>query len=175
MGVTREKLYEEVSAEPMTAIGKRYGVSSSFLARVCERLKVPRPPRGYWAQRAVGIKVAQARLPTADPGAELEWVRDGSQPKRQPMVAPSLRPRRAKQNRSEKHPLLQGAREHYDHADVLTKRRKFRWVPRLHGGIAHEVHLLDGLGKDALEARMDRMDRRRGVGPLSHRIPRGCA
>ncbi|HPA80588.1 MAG TPA: hypothetical protein PLS95_07210 [Thermoanaerobaculales bacterium] len=37
MGVTREKLYEEVWAEPMTTVAARYGVSSNFLARVCER------------------------------------------------------------------------------------------------------------------------------------------
>lgn len=54
MAVTREKLYEEIWAEPMTKVAVRYGVSSSFLARVCERLNVPRPPRGYWAQLEVG-------------------------------------------------------------------------------------------------------------------------
>lgn len=47
MAVTRETLYEEVWAEPMTKVAARYGVSSSFLARVCERLNVPRPSRGY--------------------------------------------------------------------------------------------------------------------------------
>jgi hypothetical protein len=47
MGATREKLYEEVWAEPMTKVAARYGVSSSFLARVCERLKVPRSSCGY--------------------------------------------------------------------------------------------------------------------------------
>lgn len=41
MAVTRETLYEEVWAEPMTKVAARYGVSSSFLARVCERLNVP--------------------------------------------------------------------------------------------------------------------------------------
>ena len=34
MSVSREKLYEEVWAEPMLKVGARYGVSSSFLARV---------------------------------------------------------------------------------------------------------------------------------------------
>ena len=31
----------------MTKVAARYGVSSSFLAWVCERLNVPRPARGY--------------------------------------------------------------------------------------------------------------------------------
>jgi len=31
----------------MTKVAARYGVSSSFLAWVCERLNVPRPAGGY--------------------------------------------------------------------------------------------------------------------------------
>jgi hypothetical protein len=31
-------------------VAKKYEVSSNFLARVCERLNVSRPSRGYWAQ-----------------------------------------------------------------------------------------------------------------------------
>jgi Zn-dependent peptidase ImmA (M78 family) len=45
--VSREKLYEEVWSEPMTTVAKRYDVSSNFLARICERLHVPHPLRGY--------------------------------------------------------------------------------------------------------------------------------
>jgi hypothetical protein len=52
--ITRETLYEEVWTEPMTAVAARYGISGSFLARVCARLNVPRPPRGYWVRRASG-------------------------------------------------------------------------------------------------------------------------
>lgn len=59
MTVAREKLFEENWAEPMTKVAARYDVSSSFLARVCERLGVPRPPRGYWEQLRVG-KAAEA-------------------------------------------------------------------------------------------------------------------
>jgi hypothetical protein len=38
MAVSREALFEEVWAEPMLTVAARYGVSSNFLARVCERL-----------------------------------------------------------------------------------------------------------------------------------------
>ncbi len=47
MGVFREELYEEVWAEPMTTVAARYGVSSSFLARVCERLSIFRSIRAW--------------------------------------------------------------------------------------------------------------------------------
>ena len=44
MPVSREQLHAEVWAEPVAKVAKRYEVSGSFLARVCERLNVPRPP-----------------------------------------------------------------------------------------------------------------------------------
>jgi hypothetical protein len=47
MAVSREVLFEQVWAEPMTKLAARHGVSSNFLARVCERLNVPHPRRGY--------------------------------------------------------------------------------------------------------------------------------
>jgi hypothetical protein len=63
MPVTREKLYEEVWAEPMTTVAKRYGVSGGFLAGVCERLGIPRPVRGHWQQLAVGCLSNKACRP----------------------------------------------------------------------------------------------------------------
>lgn len=51
--LTREALYELVWQEPMVTVAARYDVSSSYLARD-ERLNVPRPERGYWANLAVG-------------------------------------------------------------------------------------------------------------------------
>lgn len=33
--VTREIVYEDVSAEPRTTVAARYGVSESFLAQIC--------------------------------------------------------------------------------------------------------------------------------------------
>jgi hypothetical protein len=88
MAVDREKLYTEVWAEPMITVAKQYGVSSSYLARVCERLNVPRPPRGHWAQLAAGKALPQPALPEADAGIEIEWAREG-EPRRAPLA---LRP-----------------------------------------------------------------------------------
>lgn len=75
--VSREQLYEEVWAEPMTTVALKYKVSSSFLARICTRLNVPRPPRGYWAMYATGKRPKQPPLPAARPGDELEWAQYG--------------------------------------------------------------------------------------------------
>ena len=52
--ITREALYELVWSEPMLRVAERYRVSSSFMARVCQCMGVPRPPRGHWAKLSHG-------------------------------------------------------------------------------------------------------------------------
>lgn len=123
MPVSREKLYEEVWAEPMVTVAARYDVSSSFLARICTRLNVPRPSRGYWAQLEVGKADGKPPLPEPRAGDEIEWSREGPA-KRLPPELPqapvgkkrSLYPRGEKPDR---HELLVGAREHFDDGKVL--------------------------------------------------------
>ena len=39
----REKLYQEVWSEPMTAVAKRYGVSDVALKKACRKLNVSNP------------------------------------------------------------------------------------------------------------------------------------
>ena len=53
MSVTREALYDEVWAEPMTTVAARYAVSSSFLARA-------------FAARGVGVVAATAPIAYLD-------------------------------------------------------------------------------------------------------------
>ena len=71
--ITRLELYQRVWREPMVNIAKEFGVSSSYLARICSRLNVPRPARGYWARIAAGKHVAKSSLPEARPGDEISW------------------------------------------------------------------------------------------------------
>lgn len=78
--ITRDQLYNDIWAEPATKVSARYGVSGSFLARVCDRLNVPRPQPGYWAKHAVGKAPAQPALPEAKPGDEVEWTPGGGLP-----------------------------------------------------------------------------------------------
>lgn len=120
MPITREQLYAECWAEPMTKVAARHGVSSSFLARVCDRMNVPRPPRGYWAKLAVGQILPKPELPSARPEDEIEWLRDSEQSTRiwvQP-VAPAKLPaapspaRRG--SRLTLHPLISGAKRHFE-------------------------------------------------------------
>ena len=52
--LTREQLYDFVWNEPVRTVAARYGLSDRGLAKICVRLHVPLPGRGYWAQKAVG-------------------------------------------------------------------------------------------------------------------------
>lgn len=79
--LTREQLYDLVWREPMLRIGERYRVSSSYLARVCTELRVPRPQPGHWAKLEFGKPSPQRALPAPRPGDALSWTRaDPPQP-----------------------------------------------------------------------------------------------
>ena len=113
--VSREALYEIVWSEPMLRVAARFGVSSSYMARVCTLLNVPRPERGYWAKLAVGKAPKQPPLPEPRPGDPLEWTRDGALPKRAHSLPkpPDQRPRRKRTVRRQlpdRHSLVGGAK-----------------------------------------------------------------
>jgi len=63
--LTRQELYELVWAEPIAKVGPKLGVSDTAVAKVCRKLNVPRPPRGYWARLEHGYRVHKPPLPKA--------------------------------------------------------------------------------------------------------------
>jgi hypothetical protein len=62
----REKIYEEIWAEPIMHVAKRYSMSDVGLGKICKKLKIPRPGLGYWAKKAAGKSI-----PTRPPLPEL--------------------------------------------------------------------------------------------------------
>ena len=70
--VSRKDLYARVWATPMSQLAASYGVSGNGLAKICGRLKVPCPPRGYWAKKAAGKRVVQYQLSEPDAYTPLE-------------------------------------------------------------------------------------------------------
>lgn len=50
----RDELYEQVWSRPLRDLAKDYGLSDVGLAKICRRLQIPLPGRGYWAQRGAG-------------------------------------------------------------------------------------------------------------------------
>lgn len=66
--IGRDELYEAVWTAPATKVAARYGITSVALAKICRKLRVPTPPRGYWARIAAGQAVERAPLPKAIAG-----------------------------------------------------------------------------------------------------------
>ena len=50
----RDEIYEEIWSQPIQQVAKRYNLSDVGLAKVCKKLNIPRPGRGYWAIKAAG-------------------------------------------------------------------------------------------------------------------------
>lgn len=114
--LSREALYELVWCEPMTKVAERFGVSGSYMARVCTVLNVPRPERGHWAKLSVGKARPPDPLPEARPGDPLYWSKEGElspapRPPRPPSRASALQ---ARIPRSRIHGLIRGAKVHFE-------------------------------------------------------------
>lgn len=63
--LSREALYELIWSTPISKIGPSLGVSGTAISKICRKLDVPRPPRGYWARLAHGYSVDKPVLPEA--------------------------------------------------------------------------------------------------------------
>jgi len=115
--VSREELYQLVWSSPMTKVAEQFGVSGSYMARVCSVLNVPRPERGYWAKLAVGRAPAADPLPEAQPGDQLHWSKDGElieRPKSPRLTPPQRRADMpVKIPRTSVHGLVRGAKEQF--------------------------------------------------------------
>ena len=114
--ISREELYELVWSKPMTKVAEQFGVSGSYMARICSILRVPKPERGYWAKLAVGKAPAPEPLPEARPGDQLFWVQDSELP---PAPKPQYTPKRsqaarARAPRAGTHYLVHGAKGHFE-------------------------------------------------------------
>lgn len=78
--IRREALYEEIWNEPLTVLGPRYGLSDVGLAKLCDRLRIPRPGIGYWTRLKHGKATKRPPLPPTV-GDIPEVVRLASEPK----------------------------------------------------------------------------------------------
>lgn len=63
---SREDLYSAVWSKPMMNLAEEFGISGRGLAKLCERLKVPVPPRGYWRKVSLGQLIKKTSLPNVE-------------------------------------------------------------------------------------------------------------
>jgi hypothetical protein len=94
--LTREQLYELVWSEPTRTVAARYGLSDRGLAKICIRLSVPIPGRGFWAKKAAGHELWRPRLRPLPPSAapSERQVTVGREVSRRAVAAPDTAARR---------------------------------------------------------------------------------
>lgn len=116
---TREELYTAVWTEPLRKLAKRFQVSDSYLARVCDSLTIPRPEAGYWAKKEAGKASPPPLLPPALTGEPTEWLPGGGVHVRRSVPRGKREPTK---ERPSTHRLIQGAM-----GDFLKTRRLDNW------------------------------------------------
>jgi hypothetical protein len=50
----REVIYQRIWSEPIQRVAKSYNISDVALGKICTKLRIPRPGRGYWAKKTAG-------------------------------------------------------------------------------------------------------------------------
>ena len=70
----RNTLYAQVWAEPMLKLAKVYGLSDVGLRKICRRLRVPCPTRGYWGRGRADRVATPPPLPPLRQGEPEEIV-----------------------------------------------------------------------------------------------------
>ncbi|HWA60728.1 MAG TPA: TetR family transcriptional regulator [Caulobacteraceae bacterium] len=64
--LSRAQLHALVWSQPMAAAGKALGITGGGLAKVCDRLLIPYPGRGYWTRARVAEPPPPPPLPGVD-------------------------------------------------------------------------------------------------------------
>lgn len=125
--VTREELFDAVWSRPMVQVARDYGMSDVGLKKICKKMAVPTPGRGYWRRKEQGYKVTTPKLPKLPENAVSEVSISGT-PKAiaEPLTSDSLPEGlaialEAANKDTELHPLVQRARELLAKAKVDDK------------------------------------------------------
>lgn len=117
MIVTREQLHAEIWKQPMGEVAKRYGVSGTFLTRICKQLNIPRPPLGHWAKVRAGKGVTQIALPEARVWDKTEWAPHGrweeTNPPKPELTDPDVDSPAPTKRPLKRHRLIAGVLEHF--------------------------------------------------------------
>src|SRR5713101_7498541 len=65
-------LYDKVWKDPLRTVARAYDISDVWLGKVCRKLSVPLPGRGYWARKRAGWPEKQLPLPPLAEGKRAE-------------------------------------------------------------------------------------------------------
>ena len=81
--MTRAELFDLIWSEPLGNVASRYGLTGNGLAKICDRLDIPRPPRSHWT-RSAEARGAQPALPPAPVGLSETFALGSRQPRQSP-------------------------------------------------------------------------------------------
>jgi hypothetical protein len=135
--ITREELYKLVWSKPLTELAKEFGMSDVGVAKVCKKLNVPRPYRGYWQLLAAGRKLTIPKLPQARQGEPTETIlspdsyRVNFKPKN-PEVVDSIEAERLAENRIKVAESLDNPHRLVRNTQILLRKGKPDESGRLH-------------------------------------------
>lgn len=119
----------------MVRLAQQFGISGNGLAKICRRLAVPYPPRGWWAKKAAGHKVHHTQLPPAKPGTP-EMVRIPlREPTREPTVdltshRETLEAIVVPERLARAHPVIAGWRSERQQKRQAASRERDPWMRR---------------------------------------------
>jgi AcrR family transcriptional regulator len=68
--LTREELYELAWSKPLTRLAEELGITGNALAKICDRVLVPHPRRGYWSAAGGSRHEVRPPLPPAPDDCE---------------------------------------------------------------------------------------------------------
>jgi hypothetical protein len=155
--ITRNELYEAVWNRPIVQVAREYGISDVALKKICRKMAIPTPERGYWRRKERGYKVVTARLrPLPDYAVDQVIIspRPNCSPAGQkPSAAPDgLVPAlEALAERQGLHPLVEGARASLakarpDERGILKARAKTKlYLPVSHDTLERALLTVDRL------------------------------
>lgn len=67
--LSRPELFELVWSAPLGAVAARLGMSANGVAKLCDRLAIPRPPRSYWTKSGRDRHAERPALPPSPTAA----------------------------------------------------------------------------------------------------------
>lgn len=83
METTRARLFEQIWSEPMGTVAAHYGLTGNGLAKICDRLDIPRPPRSHWT-RSADSREQRPTLPPPPIGLSETFALGTRQPRQSP-------------------------------------------------------------------------------------------
>jgi AcrR family transcriptional regulator len=93
--ITRASLLERVWDAPLTRAASEIGMSANGLAKLCDRLDIPRPKRSYWLLQPEERAALRPQLPPAPAGVDEEIILSERPQPRRDRTRLSLDDRRA--------------------------------------------------------------------------------